>query len=212
MNYECLRTFINNIIAVGKVNSIQFYSWDNSQFTYIDTYNDINMTEVDLELKNNYLYIADKIRGVIILDISDNSYPIVGEFEGRGTWTFLFGSEDIEIADDGKIYLSDFNAGVIIIEPFDTTLTESPIGYESGSSNIKIYPNPASSFITIELENNQNAVWDVSLINIKGQEILHKRITDSKFIINIKDFPTGVYFIQLSKDKAEKLIKKIIIK
>ncbi|RKX17795.1 MAG: hypothetical protein DRP35_10320, partial [Candidatus Zixiibacteriota bacterium] len=80
-------------------------------------------------------------------------------------------------------------------------------------NSFKVYPNPASSYITIEFENNQNAVWDVSLINIKGQEILQKdNITEPKFIIKTKGISKGVYLLQLTNEEGQMFSRKIIVK
>jgi hypothetical protein len=200
----------NNMVAVGKGNSIRFYNWDGSHFTYIDSIFDINMTEVNIELKNNYLYIADKKKGVIIIDVSDNTYPIVGKFEGRGTWTNLFGSEDIEIADDGKIYLSDFNAGVIIIEAFDTTLASSVKTITETNNNVKIYPNPATDIINIEINQENKLNYTISIFNVKGQKIFEHNYKKNNILLDLK-FKKGVYIVEVSnKNFTEN--KKIIIK
>ena len=200
----------NNMVAVGKGNSIRFYNWDGSHFTYIDSIFDINMTEVNIELKNNYLYIADKKKGVIIIDVSDNTYPIVGKFEGRGTWTNLFGSEDIEIADDGKIYLSDFNAGVIIIEAFDTTLASSVKTITETNNNVKIYPNPATDIINIEINQENKLNYTISIFNVKGQKIFEHNYKKNNILLDLK-FKKGVYIVEVSNENFTEN-KKIIIK
>jgi len=200
-----------NIVAVGKNTSIQFYSLDGSNFTYIDSYDNINMSEVDIKLINNYLYIADKKNGVIILDISGSNYPVVGKFEGRGTWTNLFGSENIEIANDGKIFLSDFNAGVIIIEAFDTTLTTSNINMTNEIGEYAtIYPNPTMKTINIEIDQQHQPENKIIIYNIKGQEIFANKYYKNNITISTPGLKAGIYFVTIM-NKYFTETKRIVI-
>ncbi len=78
---------------------------------------------------------------------------------------------------------------------------------------IKIYPNPATEFITfyidddIKLKVNQYCIRDM-----KGQLIKEVRslLPDIHYVIHTHDFPSGMYIIQFLKDgqivKSEKII------
>jgi len=199
-----------NIVAIGKKNTIMWYSWDGSNFTFIDSYYDINMTEVDVYLKNNYIYVADRIKGLIIIDI-DNPVTPVAEFEGRGTWKNLFGSEDIELGNDGTIYLSDFNAGVIMIEAFDTSLSSSQYNIANQiDGNIRIYPNPVRKTINIDINIEQQLYNNVTIYNTNGQIVFENKYYDNKIVINNLELSTGVYYVKLTNSILTE-IKKIII-
>ncbi len=78
-----------------------------------------------------------------------------------------------------------------------------------GKTNIIVYPNPANSKITIEL----NALLDdntISIINLNGQELIKKQISITKFEIDINKLPCGIYFVKVkSKNgiEAAKFVK-----
>jgi len=61
-----------------------------------------------------------------------------------------------------------------------------------------IYPNPASTKITIESSSKGlMTFWTIS-----GQEILHQTITEQTTPIDIGSLPNGVYFVRLTVEKA----------
>jgi len=68
-----------------------------------------------------------------------------------------------------------------------------------------IYPNPASDYLNIELENIQS----IEIIDLQGR--LQKRIIGNQNKLWIGDIPVGMYFIQVKTEKKI-LSKKIIIK
>ena len=77
------------------------------------------------------------------------------------------------------------------------------------NQNYRIYPNPSTYFISIELNNFENVT--LSIINPTGQVILKKQITKKQIErINISDFSKGMYFIKIEGQdysNIEKIIK-----
>ncbi len=68
-----------------------------------------------------------------------------------------------------------------------------------------IYPNPASNFISIDLEN----IKSIEIIDLQGR--LQKRIVGNQRNLWIGDIPSGLYVIQVKTTNKE-FSKKIIIK
>jgi hypothetical protein len=64
-----------------------------------------------------------------------------------------------------------------------------------------VYPNPTSGIFTLEL-NEMRGNPILYLMNINGQNVLSKQITDKKTQINISDLPCGVYFLRLISNKG----------
>ena len=58
-----------------------------------------------------------------------------------------------------------------------------------------IYPNPASDYLNIELENIQS----IEIIDLQGR--LQKRIIGNQNKLWIGDIPVGMYFIQVKTEK-----------
>lgn len=77
-------------------------------------------------------------------------------------------------------------------------------------NSINIYPNPAKTFITIEMQKvEENCL--LSVCNINGQEMMQQKIIKNRTQFDIRNLKSGIYFIKLfSKNgvSMEKLIKE----
>ncbi|MDD5571873.1 MAG: PKD domain-containing protein [Bacteroidales bacterium] len=78
-----------------------------------------------------------------------------------------------------------------------------------------IYPNPAGNILMIEKDNDKNKILFVEIVNVLGEKIYSANIENNsgkfKKSLNIKDVPTGVYFVYIkTKDNnwVYKLVKK----
>ena len=76
------------------------------------------------------------------------------------------------------------------------------------SSKISVCPNPATDKITIEIAAGL-ASSQLSIINLNGEEVLTRQITQPKTQIDISNLPSGVYIVRLTNDKTVE-VRKII--
>lgn len=76
-------------------------------------------------------------------------------------------------------------------------------------SEAKIYPNPANQLINIESKDWEYAT--ISLINTTGKTIKEIRMDDLTTQLNVREVPSGVYFIQLDLRNGAVILDKIII-
>jgi hypothetical protein len=64
-------------------------------------------------------------------------------------------------------------------------------------SAVRIYPNPASSLITVECDELlTNSTF--TIYNLQGQEMMRQRITQAKSVIDVSRLPSGMYFFLLT--------------
>jgi hypothetical protein len=75
-------------------------------------------------------------------------------------------------------------------------------------SPINIYPNPASTEITIEITASL-APGCLIIYNLQGQELLSSRISGTITKIDISKLPSGVYFARLTGEKTVEVGKII---
>jgi hypothetical protein len=75
-------------------------------------------------------------------------------------------------------------------------VTVFPLGIEDGlpNTNIKIYPNPATSYIEIEIssKNISNSEY-FTLIDMHGKEVYSIQITSNKQQIDVSELASGNY-------------------
>ncbi|MBL7830602.1 MAG: T9SS type A sorting domain-containing protein, partial [Saprospiraceae bacterium] len=79
---------------------------------------------------------------------------------------------------------------------------------EQEQDGVKVYPNPASTEIYIDLNDRQNQIKTLRLISIHGQEILQSLKSDQ---INISKIKEGVYILQIELASGEQLNKRVLI-
>ncbi len=82
---------------------------------------------------------------------------------------------------------------------------------------INIYPNPATSDITIEISGAEAGKYTVEMGNLMGQSVLQPAsvsIAENRALFKISDthqIPAGVYHIKVKKQGYNDIIKKIVI-
>ena len=74
-------------------------------------------------------------------------------------------------------------------------------------SNLKIYPNPTSDKLVVELCNTISNN-DLFVLNSLGQ-VVYSSVIQNKAIVNLSDFENGVYFIKIITAKST-LIRKVV--
>jgi uncharacterized repeat protein (TIGR01451 family) len=75
-------------------------------------------------------------------------------------------------------------------------------------NSIAVSPNPTSSFVNINVDNN-NTIKSVQLYDIHGRLLETQLINDVKTSINLSEKTMGVYFLKITSDKGSK-IEKIV--
>jgi len=81
--------------------------------------------------------------------------------------------------------------------------------------DLLIYPNPTKEFINIEFNvDNFNNPVVLNLFNAPGKLLINnKLIPAGKYIhevLSVKDFPGGIYYLQIITEKGT-VVRKIII-
>ncbi|MFA6925339.1 MAG: T9SS type A sorting domain-containing protein [Bacteroidales bacterium] len=77
-----------------------------------------------------------------------------------------------------------------------------------GDFSFKIYPNHVSSQLTVETTPLAKERI-LTILNIKGQELIRKKLVDTKTQIDISNLTSGIYFVKLITDKTVE-VRKII--
>jgi hypothetical protein len=71
-----------------------------------------------------------------------------------------------------------------------------------------IYPNPSSAQITIETSHFLLPGY-LSIINLNGQELIHRQITAPQTLIDIPGLSNGIYFVIITNDRTVEVQKFI---
>lgn len=74
-------------------------------------------------------------------------------------------------------------------------------------SGLSVYPNPTSSALTVELNNNLAKTITVS--DLTGRVIMTASNNNSKIDLNLNELANGVYYVKVSSDNASEVIKVV---
>lgn len=77
-----------------------------------------------------------------------------------------------------------------------------------GPSEVAVYPNPANNVMYVEMN---VPMKEVKLINLAGQEVYREAVRDSRHQINVGNYRTGMYLLQVTTEKGVSY-KKVQIK
>jgi Secretion system C-terminal sorting domain len=80
--------------------------------------------------------------------------------------------------------------------------------YLAGRSHSYFFPNPATDKITIETS-GETKEGNLSIVNIQGQELITRQLSENKTVIDISTLPNGVYFMRVTNDKTVEVGKII---
>ena len=146
-----------------------------------------------IEIGNDFSNI-DTLKGSGIFCIANNSLN-TGDVKGT-----------LDICDNTSV--SHFDANTGNIEPTVTNCTSGrSVGIDDNEiaiNEISIYPNPASTVLNIEA--NQN--YQMMVVDVMGNILFNQTVTDQ---IDVSQLKTGVYFVKFvggTDSKTMKFIKR----
>jgi hypothetical protein len=91
-----------------------------------------------------------------------------------------------------------------------TFLVDLTVGLdENPASQIKLFPNPASGFINIEMPANDGFRWVIT--SITGQMLLNGSSDLENTKVDVSNLPDGLYFIEIQKDGRQISVEKLLI-
>lgn len=82
-----------------------------------------------------------------------------------------------------------------------STVTNKPNVIESNA--LQIYPNPASDFLVIDV---QNKIGEIVIRDIIGNVVMSKNIDNAKMRLDLTKLNNGVYFVCINNQTFEKIV------
>ncbi len=73
---------------------------------------------------------------------------------------------------------------------------------------LKIYPNPTNNIVTIE--SSDLNINKINILDITGRTIYQEKEKSRKCIVNVNDYPKGIYLIKIEMNN-QTIIKKLVI-
>lgn len=216
----------NSIIVKTKKAAILFnhkgtwYQYTHENITDIPQYDKNNnyMFGVSEDKQSNILigiagiYQKEKAKLLILdKDIADNFswhsiiLPSISHTSPNDSNNYAPAS--IVVDDDNKLWLGTNTSGVLVLENYITQVEETK--QTNDLSNIIIYPNPASDYITIQPSEGLKPAEgsDIQIFDMLGEIVLTvEQTSPSVQRIDVSNLFPGMYFIKIG-NRLEKFMK-----
>ena len=113
-------------------------------------------------------------------------------------------TSDFYVAEVVALYEEMESVGIVTTEVNEVS-TEETI---SDEQSFTVYPNPAKDIVRLSTDNSQ---WTtVRIYNVLGMMIEEIEINSNEIEINVSDYKTGIYFINVSNEELN-VTKKIVV-
>jgi hypothetical protein len=76
--------------------------------------------------------------------------------------------------------------------------------------NADVYPNPSDGTFEIKLNNAVSEPYDISITDVSGRKVNFERKELSDQIIQISRLETGLYFVILSGENEQIVLKAVV--
>jgi len=141
----------------------------------------------------------------------------LGMFEDASYEWFLDGDfignpAMIQISETGEYTLVITTASGCTIETSSEITSLSSTDFNSGSENLKVYPNPAEEFVFIELDPYGSEARSLAVYSIDGRLIQARVINSNRMELDLSDYANGVYIIHLLDMSGHSLAKSKLIR
>lgn len=79
-----------------------------------------------------------------------------------------------------------------------------PVKFEKGMEQIKVFPNPATDILNIQLPSSYVNACIISIYGVDGKFISSRKPSANMMQVNVLPLPAGTYLIQVTRDNGEK--------
>ena len=77
---------------------------------------------------------------------------------------------------------------------------------EENDNYVKIYPNPTKGIVNIMCDNMK----DIKILSVTGQVLGYRDVNDDNAIIDMHDYPYGMYVMVIGKDDGTLIRRNIV--
>ena len=84
---------------------------------------------------------------------------------------------------------------------------------EFDNTEVKVYPNPATSFVNVEVTSEEAQQFNVKMVDMMGKTVYVDQFISGTdpYTINVNNFAKGVYFLHLNSENGQ-MVQKIVVK
>ena len=213
------------------INRIRFNDRYSNALDQFDAQAFYNVDETLARLENNQIWsferrdlpVDDESLALLTYQYRRTNYTFefqVGEFEAMDVYledTYL---DEMHLLEDMQLNTVDFTIdpsvpASVAFDRFNIVFEEETMGIadEVLADQIKLFPNPATDLVTIDLGNVNAEQVTVIISDLQGRQVRkveEGQISGDQFKINTSDLAQGVYIVKVSKEQSSFTDKLIV--
>ena len=204
-NIQALAINNNNLYATGRYAGVVKFDTNDSTHT-LSTYSSIHSSFiVNYDTYGNYIWAVPLGNGSNVGPNEDIGYSVAADNAGNVyvTGTFRYGGSFLGTS----LRVQGGTDGYVV--KINGLLAGVNSGFSSNTT-FRIYPNPATTNITIDLGTTTADTVLVSIVNILGEEVISTVETSHVFTIKANSLKSGLYFVTI-KSQGKQLTQKLVI-
>jgi hypothetical protein len=168
--------------------------------------NYLELPGIDYRIKVNTVPAIESLTGEIPVDLGSYYLPLAAlGLTSKSVTLLTSGFVDPDINSNGArfgLFLALPSGGNLV--PLQSVILASQ---NFSAKSIKMYPNPASSIVNIEIP-AAYIIGNIQIVDLSGREVLNQREIAGQ--INISNLSNGVYLINLNIDNT-KYCQKLVV-
>ncbi|WP_179319430.1 S8 family serine peptidase [Winogradskyella helgolandensis] len=196
-----------NVLSIGGVDA----DGDYVSFSSRGSDAQVGYQKPDVVARAGLAYVINEYNSIVQNNGTSFSGPILcGGI--ASLWQAIPNASPSEVMDYVRQSASQFNTpddflgyGIPDLDLVRTTVLSLN---EEQLKDFKLYPNPVTTNLNIEMPSNVNQL-EVSIYNQLGQEVLNQMITENSKSITVSGLVSGLYVIKLSTKNSSKTFKFI---
>ena len=114
------------------------------------------------------------------------------------------------VCDAATGFYSDWSAVVTFHTPDYPPIDTTGIDDVEAMAGVVLYPNPASTSVTVSLDGHQSAVT-VAIVDLNGRRCGEWKVEDNQLVIDLTGFARGAYFVRVTDEQAT-VVRKLVVK
>ena len=193
------------------------YNWstgDNSQTIIVTSSGSYSVT-----VTNNYGTAQDSINVTFIpspvvdlgFDTTVNTgTTLILDAQNTGCyyqWSTGATSQTISVTVSGAYSVTVYCGPCSDRDTIQVSVKPTQVNFFSSVNSFSYYPNPINDLLNLKFKLEKQALFEVSIYNITGQELMKSDYNLSEgsniLYLNVKDFDAGIYFVRIKSNQVE---------
>ncbi len=143
------------------------------------------------------------------LGVTPSNHVLLGQFTTDGTFSFRWNLQILDPNGDDEIYVAENPVGteqtlgslIYVSEPLLS------INENSQFSEMKIFPNPCESELTLTLNSKEFEKYECEILDISGRIVARDQVSTGFNTLNVSELISGSYILKIKGNKSVSTIK-----